>query len=46
MVINGEECLGGIPDWIDFELLDEYSGKAILKDITQDYTIIIVPDAE
>lgn len=46
LVINGEECIAGIPDWIEFELLDEYSGKAILKDITQDYTIVIVPDAE
>lgn len=46
LVINGEECITGIPDWIEFELLDEYSGKAILKDITQDYTIVIVPDAE
>lgn len=46
LVINGEECITGIPDWIDFELLDNYSGKVILKDITQDYVIIVVPDAE
>ena len=46
LVINGEECIAGIPDWIEFELLDEYSDKAILKDITQDYTIVVVPDVE
>lgn len=46
LVINGEECITGIPDWISFELLDDHSGKTILKDITQDYTITIVPDVE
>lgn len=46
LIINGEECTTGIPAWITFELLDNYSGKVILKDITQDYVIIVVPDAE
>ncbi len=46
LIINGEECLNGIPDWISFELLSDYSGKAILKDITQDYIITVVPDVE
>lgn len=46
LIINGEECTTGIPTWITFELLDDYTGKAILKDITQDYTITIVPDVE
>lgn len=44
LIINGEECSSGIPSWITFELIDDYSGKAILSDITQDYNIIIVAD--
>lgn len=44
LVINGEECAAGIPTWIAFEQLDDYTGKAILTDITQDYEIVVVPD--
>lgn len=44
LVINGEECATGIPAWVTFELLDDYTGKAILTDITQDYEIVVVPD--
>lgn len=45
MIVDGEETPMGVLDWIQYDVIDEYSGILTLKDIQQDHTIIIVIDA-
>lgn len=42
--INGEDYNDGIPQWIDYTSIDDYSGELTINDINQNYVIEIVID--